>query len=80
LAAAASKGAAKPEVTGATSAVPSKAVAIAAAPDAVAAKKSAEALTSVATPGNVGYKIGPLDVLDVSVFKVPDLTKAVQVS
>ena len=50
------------------------------APEALAAKKSAEALTSVATPGNVGYKIGPLDVLDVSVFKVPDLTKAVQVS
>ena len=80
LAAAASKGAAKPEVTGATSAVPSKAVAIEAAPVAVAAKNVSEALTSVATPGNVGYKIGPLDVLDVSVFKVPDLTKAVQVS
>jgi polysaccharide biosynthesis/export protein len=44
------------------------------------AKASADALTAVAMPGNAGYKIGPLDVLDVSVFKVPDLTKAVQVT
>src|SRR5262249_12235640 len=26
------------------------------------------------------YKIGPMDVLDISVFQVPDLTKSVQVS
>jgi polysaccharide biosynthesis/export protein len=42
--------------------------------------QAADALTSVAKPGNSAYKIGPLDVLDVSVFKVPDLTKTMQVS
>ncbi|MEQ1577779.1 MAG: polysaccharide biosynthesis/export family protein [Hyphomicrobium sp.] len=44
------------------------------------AKKAAEILTSSATPGSTGYKIGPLDVLDVSVFKVPELSKSVQVA
>lgn len=33
-----------------------------------------------AAPGSVDYKISPLDVLDISVFQVPDLTKAVQVN
>ncbi|MGA3308112.1 MAG: polysaccharide biosynthesis/export family protein [Xanthobacteraceae bacterium] len=54
----------------------STSTAFAATPAAEAAAK----LTSVATPGNSAYKIGPLDVLDVSVFKVPDLTKTVQVA
>ena len=45
-----------------------------------AASKAADVLTSVAKPGNAAYKIGPLDVLDISVFKVPDLTKEVQVA
>ena len=45
-----------------------------------AASQAADKLTAVATPGNAGYEIGPLDVLDVSVFKVPDLTKTVQVA
>src|SRR5690242_7460810 len=40
-----------------------------------AALQAADKLTSVAKPGNSAYKIGPLDVLDISVFKVPDLTK-----
>lgn len=44
-----------------------------------AASQAADTLTAVARPG-AAYKIGPLDVLDVSVFKVPDLTKTVQVS
>ena len=35
---------------------------------------------SSATPGNSAYKIGPLDVLDISVFQLPDLTKTVQVA
>lgn len=35
--------------------------------------------TSAATPGNSAYRIGPLDVLDVTVFKVPDLSRSVQV-
>ena len=45
-----------------------------------AAAQSAVKLTAGATPGNSAYKIGPLDVLDVQVFKVPDLTKSVQVA
>jgi len=45
-----------------------------------AASQAADKLTAVATPGSNGYEIGPLDVLDVSVFKVPDLTKTVQVA
>lgn len=44
------------------------------------ATKAADVLTSAATPGNTAYKIGPLDVLDVSVFKVPELSKSVQVA
>src|SRR5690242_12045212 len=45
-----------------------------------AAVQAADKLTAVAKPGNSAYKIGPLDVLAISVFKVPDLDKAVQVS
>lgn len=44
------------------------------------ARETAAALTSVATPGNTAYKIGPFDVLEISVFKVPELSKTVQVS
>jgi polysaccharide export outer membrane protein len=44
------------------------------------AAQSAAKLTASATPGNSAYKIGPLDVLSVQVFKVPDLTKDVQVA
>src|SRR5512147_1061907 len=35
-----------------------------------------------ATPviGSTDYRVGPLDVLDVEVFSVPDLTKSVRVS
>lgn len=42
-----------------------------AGPDAFAATTVAE---------NASYLVGPLDVLDISVFKVPDLSKSVQVS
>jgi polysaccharide export outer membrane protein len=42
--------------------------------------RSAEAFTSVSTSGNAAYKIGALDVLDISVFKVPELSKSVQVA
>jgi polysaccharide export outer membrane protein len=45
-----------------------------------AALQAADKLTSVAKPGNSAYKIGPLDVLDISVFKVQDLNKSVQVA
>jgi polysaccharide export outer membrane protein len=34
---------------------------------------------AIAKSGNDTYKIGPLDVLDVTVSKVPDLNKIVQV-
>src|SRR5262249_49196676 len=42
--------------------------------------QAADTLTSVAKPGNGAYKIGPLDVLSISVFKVPDLDKSMQVA
>lgn len=41
--------------------------------------RSADALTSSATPGSTTYKIGPADVLDISVFKVPELARTVLV-
>ena len=47
---------------------------------ASAAEAAAAKLTSGATVGSSAYMIGPLDVIDVSVFKVPDLTKTVQVA
>ena len=52
----------------------------AAAEHTAALSQAADKLTSTATPGNSAYKIGPLDVLDVAVFQVPDLTKSVQVA
>ncbi len=42
--------------------------------------KVAETFTAVSTPGSTAYKIGPLDVLDISVFKVPELSRSVQVA
>jgi len=48
--------------------------------DALPLAKVADAFTSMNMPGNSAYKIGPLDVLDISVFKVPDLSRSVQVS
>src|SRR5438093_8811513 len=36
---------------------------------AVRLPKAADAFASSATPGNAAYKIGPQDVLDISVFK-----------
>jgi polysaccharide biosynthesis/export protein len=44
------------------------------------ASKVAESMTASATPGNNAYKVGALDVLDISVFKAPDLSKSVQVA
>lgn len=35
---------------------------------------------SAGEPSTTAYKIGPLDVIEISVFKVPDLSKIVQVS
>ncbi len=42
--------------------------------------KSADQLTASATPGTNAYQIGPQDVLEISVFKVPELSKSVQVA
>jgi polysaccharide biosynthesis/export protein len=35
---------------------------------------------SATTTGNFGYLIGPTDILEISVFKVPELSKSVQVA
>ncbi len=45
-----------------------------------AVKKVALTLSSVSDPKSRAYKIGPQDVLEVTVFKVPELSKIVQVS
>jgi polysaccharide export outer membrane protein len=45
-----------------------------------AVQKAALSLSSVSDPNSKAYKIGPRDVLEVTVFKVPDLSKVVQVS
>lgn len=44
------------------------------------AQKKAEQFTAVADPSSKAYRIGPRDVLDITVFQVPDLSKIVQVS
>jgi polysaccharide biosynthesis/export protein len=43
------------------------------------AAQAADKLTAVARVGDSSYRIGPLDVLDVSVYQVADLQKTVQV-
>lgn len=45
-----------------------------------AARERAAEIAAVSEPGSNAYKIGPLDVLDISVFKVPELSKSLQVS
>ena len=42
--------------------------------------KAAATLTAAATPGSNAYKIGPQDVIEVSVYQVPDLQRTVQVA
>ena len=41
---------------------------------------SAALISAVGTPGRAAYKIGAQDVIEISVFKVPDLSKSIQVS
>lgn len=48
--------------------------------DRIELARAADKYAPSATPGNSGYKIGPQDVLDITVFKAPDLTKSVQVA
>ena len=40
----------------------------------------ADRYSASSTPGASGYKIGPQDVLEITVFKVPDLSRSVQVA
>jgi polysaccharide biosynthesis/export protein len=61
-------------------AVKASAAGIGTAPPVGAPTKVVEALTASATPGSNAYKVGALDVLDVSVFKAPELSKSVQVA
>ena len=42
--------------------------------------QTADSLAAVATPGSHAYRIGPLDVLDISVFQAPELSKTVEVT
>jgi len=43
-------------------------------------KATANTFRSLGKPGHKAYLIGPLDTLDISVFKVPELSKRVQVA
>jgi polysaccharide export outer membrane protein len=52
----------------------------AAGPQAVSAEKVAQSYGAMTNPKSKAYKIGPLDVLEIAVFKVPELSKSVQVS
>jgi polysaccharide export outer membrane protein len=47
---------------------------------AVRSPKTANSILAAATPGADGYKIGPQDVLNISVFRVSELNKTVQVA
>lgn len=42
--------------------------------------REAEVLAAVSTPGNAAYKMGPQDVIDIVVYKVPDLSRQAQIS
>jgi polysaccharide export outer membrane protein len=42
--------------------------------------RSVGGFVAAATPGNTAYKIGAQDVLEIVVFKVPELTRSVQVA
>jgi len=44
------------------------------------AARASGASASATTARNYGYTVGPMDVLDVSVFNVPELSKSVQVA
>jgi polysaccharide export outer membrane protein len=75
-------------LAGCNDSYPSGAVDGAAAPAAISAEggkldelaRAAAPHIAESTPGSSAYKIGPLDVLEISVFKVPELTQSVQVA
>lgn len=70
---------AAPDRNGAQAAAGSPGQAPAAGQEA-ALRKVALSYTAMSDPKSNSYKIGPLDVLEVTVFKVPELSKTVQVS
>lgn len=49
-------------------------------PDRPEIARAASKYVATSTPGATGYLIGPQDVLDVTVFKAPDLSKSLQVA
>jgi polysaccharide biosynthesis/export protein len=77
-------GAAKPGTPKATTAAAlgggGAATPIPASPEKTAALKAVEKATAASQPGSDGYKIGAQDTLEISVFKVPELSKVVQVA
>ena len=50
------------------------------AQDAGTVSRAVAPYLDAAAPGSKSYRVGPQDVLDITVFMVPDLTKSVQVS
>ncbi len=77
-------GAEKPELTKisteATNSVDGKGSDVAQRDQQATLSKVAVTLSSVSDPSSKAYKIGPRDVIEVAVFKVPDLSKIMQVS
>ncbi len=67
-------------VTTTTASVNSTQVQTISAVDSKKVAEVAKTLTAVATPGSTAYLIGPQDVLDISVYQVPDLQRTVQVA
>ena len=49
-------------------------------PSRSAVAKSATTFLAASAPGNTAYQVGPQDVIEISVFQVPELAKATQVS
>lgn len=49
-------------------------------PVSAVGKNSVGTFTSVSTTETEGYKLGPLDILDITVFNVPELSKTVQIA
>lgn len=41
---------------------------------------TARKFTAISEPGHVAYRVGPLDVLEIKVFRVPELSATIQVS
>lgn len=66
-----------PKAASGSDASGSQSGAVAGAPKAV---RNSGASAAGTPAGNYGYTVGPMDVLEISVFKVPELSKSVQVA